>query len=894
MLEFIIFILVVQLVIIFLLLGKIDAVKEQFFDLKDEFYHLKNFLQGSSGIEKIQKNYYSESLQTKKREEEKTDTVAKQDPKVDQPDPEESTETKPPRKIATQDIVTYKKETAQTIPVRSEDPTKEEAFVSEQQEENNEQGQTFEMPQTHDSGFLKSFFSLDNILVKLGAIVLFFGLAFLAKLAIESGYIGIKTRFAGLAVVGIVISLIGYAVRNKNRIYSMIMQGLGIAVLYLTIYSASKFYGIFSLESAFVLMLIVVIIGSLSALAQDSLELAVFSIVGGFMAPILAASHNGNYKLLFGYYALLNIGIFIMSYQKAWRVLNWVGFTFTFVISTVWGVLQYTPDKFAVSESFLLFNFLLYLSISILFAQNRRYNPKGVIDTTLTFGLPSVVFSLQHFLVGHMAYGDAISASAFALLYVGLWFVFRNKKALLSQSYLAIGIIFVTMAIAYYFSQNVTSMLWAFEGSLVIWLSVKQDRKISRYFGEAVLMISAGLYVVNNLSYDMDYIRYFGYITISIALVFASLNLKNTTLEIDAHFDKIFFGAGALIATLATKSLLGNFVDSGCPCLVGSIFVTSVVLYGLYKWTKWEYIENLLYRYIPLGLGVLLLSVFAPSGYQQMSVSHAFVWLIYGVFGYFLLYEFNWKIKDKLHILNFIYMDVLLTNVLYHNTNLPYKLSFVIPSVLFAILFSTNIPNRLYDGFEHIYKIGIRSVLLLFLALWQLMANHYMPDYRLGLPLLNLLEMIQIIVLLLIAYYAFKGDNLSGLYTQVAQKAFFILSFVFVTIVYARAVAHYTGLPYDVGLIKNATFQTGLSIIWAVFGIAFMLLSKRNTSRTLWVVGMALLLVVVAKLFLIDLANSATIQRVISFIAVGALMLLIGYFVPIPPDREEENGQESK
>jgi uncharacterized membrane protein len=48
------------------------------------------------------------------------------------------------------------------------------------------------------------------------------------------------------------------------------------------------------------------------------------------------------------------------------------------------------------------------------------------------------------------------------------------------------------------------------------------------------------------------------------------------------------------------------------------------------------------------------------------------------------------------------------------------------------------------------------------------------------------------------------------------------------------------------------------------------------------------LALVVAKLFLIDLAGTGTIARIISFVAVGLLMLLIGYWSPLPPRQRED------
>ncbi len=44
--------------------------------------------------------------------------------------------------------------------------------------------------------------------------------------------------------------------------------------------------------------------------------------------------------------------------------------------------------------------------------------------------------------------------------------------------------------------------------------------------------------------------------------------------------------------------------------------------------------------------------------------------------------------------------------------------------------------------------------------------------------------------------------------------------------------------------------------------------------------------IVVIKLFLVDLAASGTVAHIISFMIVGALMMAIGYFAPIPSEKE--------
>jgi uncharacterized membrane protein len=62
--------------------------------------------------------------------------------------------------------------------------------------------------------------------------------------------------------------------------------------------------------------------------------------------------------------------------------------------------------------------------------------------------------------------------------------------------------------------------------------------------------------------------------------------------------------------------------------------------------------------------------------------------------------------------------------------------------------------------------------------------------------------------------------------------------------------------------------------------------AARKSIRVAWLAGAVLLAVVVAKLFLVDLSRIGSIERIVSFLGVGLLMLIFGYFSPLPPAAE--------
>ncbi len=110
------------------------------------------------------------------------------------------------------------------------------------------------------------------------------------------------------------------------------------------------------------------------------------------------------------------------------------------------------------------------------------------------------------------------------------------------------------------------------------------------------------------------------------------------------------------------------------------------------------------------------------------------------------------------------------------------------------------------------------------------------------------------------------------------------LGFVAINTVWLRAVHHWAGVPWDADqLFASFLVQAGYSILWTLLAMTLMLVAHRRHTRALWSGGAALLGLTVAKLFLVDLSNRGGSERIVAFIAVGVLMLVVGYFAPIPP-----------
>ena len=131
-------------------------------------------------------------------------------------------------------------------------------------------------------------------------------------------------------------SIVGWRLREKRAVYGQLLQGGGIAGPV-----SHRVCGDAALPPAAVHARFRVAgsrrsRGAVLAVAQNALALAVIGTAGGFLAPILVSTGSGNYVALFTYYAILNLGVFAVAWFRTWRVLNVLGFVFTFTITGLW------------------------------------------------------------------------------------------------------------------------------------------------------------------------------------------------------------------------------------------------------------------------------------------------------------------------------------------------------------------------------------------------------------------------------------------------------------------------------------------------------------------------------------------------------------------------------
>ena len=180
---------------------------------------------------------------------------------------------------------------------------------------------------------------------------------------------------------------------------------------------------------------------------------------------------------------------------------------------------------------------------------------------------------------------------------------------------------------------------------------------------------------------------------------------------------------------------------------------------------------------------------------------------------------------------------------------------------------------------------------LLLVAVWNVTQDGAMAPLP-YVPLANPLDLTSVFALLLcVAGYRLKQAQLLP-YRPQLLAAGAIAAYAWLNLALLRTVSHYLDVPYRAEALFASQFvQAMLSLLWSVTALLMMRHAARRQLRQLWIAGAVLLGVVVAKLFLVDLSNVGGVERIVSFLGVGALMVGIGYLAPFPAARDGENSK---
>ena len=762
---------------------------------------------------------------------------------------------------------------------------------------------------------VQRWFTVGNVPVKIGVLVLFAGVAALLKYGADQGWFTLppELRLAGIAAAALGALAFAWRKRESNRTFALSLQGGAIGVLLLVVFAAFKIFGLMPAGAAFALSIVLVAGAGMLAVLQDAKSLAVFALLAGFLAPIWLSTGSGNHVALFSYYAVLNAAIVGIAWYKSWRVLNLLGFVFTFGIGTAWGLFDYAPEKYATTQPFLALFFVFYLLIPLLFARRQPASRRDFIDGCLVFGMPLVVFSLQAGLMQGGTFEDsrlplAFCALGLGVLYAGLSWLLRRRESYdtLAHSYALLAVGFATLAVPLALSAQATACVFALEGAALAWLGLRQSRLLPQLTGAGLQLAAVVAFFIASADAASGYAP-------TAMPMFANAAFMSALLIAVAGFASAWayrgrFGGVALLYYLwGLAWWLGNGAVEILTHLGHRDEPDAMLAFAaLTGWLAAEVHRRrpataLAWTTLAALASAVPLALWQSGAHQQPFAGHGgWAWLAYAALGVRSLM----CLRDSEHRLagaaQFVWWlvwplvaSLLLAWLPEHVQGMGdgWQAGLIALPWLVVVAFALFRWHWLaapLGGRFDAWRTPLLGTLFAALGLWW-MGSLFVAGGAAPLPwipVLNPMELAQLATLvLLLRWWMPEARVLPP--TQIVLLS--TLAFVWITSVVLHAVHHWGGVPWSDSLISGSLAQTSLTVTWSVLGVLGWVIGSRRGQRMLWLGGAVLMAVVLAKLVFVDRQHLGNLLGIGSFMAYGLLCTVVGYLAPAPPRR---SGQE--
>lgn len=359
---------------------------------------------------------------------------------------------------------------------------------------------------------LETFVGL-NVLSKAGIMLFIVGIIMLGRFA----YLHLNDYFKGglIYLLGAVLIIIGELFNKKEKtVFSTALISGGVAVLFAAVATGHFAFGLYGIRITFMLCILVTAIALALAQQLQSQMVGVFAAVGGYL-PVVAAYMVGFgsaaadktfLPVSCGYFCLLAIVIFIMTYNKKWTAAQFIGYGLHTL--AIIGVSSCADALSKISgfgsapllaAGFAVASFLIYLmtpAVKIFKAQPLSIGDNVLLGINTVIGSIAVVYNANRVIDFYNA-SEKITGIVFLIftvIYAALMaFSVQDKtndKAVSSVISAVSALIFSMLVVPVSFGIDYAPIAWAVEGTVLAVISLERRLKIPEYAGLSCITLS--------------------------------------------------------------------------------------------------------------------------------------------------------------------------------------------------------------------------------------------------------------------------------------------------------------------------------------------------------------------------------------------------------------------
>ena len=669
----------------------------------------------------------------------------------------------------------------------------------------------------------------ENLINKIGILILVLGISFFVKYAIDKNWINEPARVGIGLLAGALVLGVAHRLKANYKAFSSVFVAGAFAIFYFTIAIAFQEYHLFSQTVAFAIMVIITIFSSFISISYNRQELGALSLIAGFAVPYMVSTGDGNYLVLFTYIAILNIGMLLISYFKKWNVVTVLAFVFTCVLFGGWWVSRTAPAEVPHFGAF-VFGTLFYVIFSIAIVINNLRS-KGtfsqiqyfmiVANTFFYFGMGlSIIDSWGLSTKGLFTVALGIYNLIFATVLYRKFGLNKNAVYLL----LGLTLTFATLTIPIQFKGNYITLFWACEAVLLFWLAKKSKIDIFKWSGaivQVLMLVSLMMDWNNNYTYARD---------------------SGTLIQ------PIFIvGLVAIVSLFYTYHLLKKDNEP-------TRFFEITFYPAIYR--QVVFVVGLVVSYF---VGILetqyLATIHNDSEASIISYTAVYHYLFSIVLIYLLLKKDSMILKKGAIMLGIF--NVIIYIFLF--SSLPIR-------DLQGELFK---PERNFSAYLVHFVLLFTNVFYLYLLIKNILKLPAFPEFKTKYALW-VLSIVAVVILSqeLIVQGVFLNSGINAerwlplTRMDVNSEAYFHLHADFLT---------------SISRLKTQIVKVGFPILWGVISFLLLIVGIKKDWKQLRIIALSLLGITIIKLFMYDINDASETGKIIAFILLGVLILIISF-----------------
>ena len=454
-------------------------------------------------------------------------------------------------------------------------------------------------------------------------------------------------------------------------------------------------------------------------------------------------------------------------------------------------------------------------------------------------------------------------------------------------------------------SAHATTCTFALEGAALVWLGLRQARRIPRWIGYGLQGLAGAIAADRFSTFDAMPLTHApaiggGFLDaalLALAGLLSAWLLRRRAAR--APLTVLFLIWGGLWWYAAGGDAIDRFIDHVrlSDAWLGFFSLSALVAVQAVRRFNWSELLVPAAATIALGLPFILYTML--DGHGPLEGWHLAAWAIWFAAAWRTLPALGAKNIRSAGILHFVYLWVcaLLTSAELghfgqrhlHLGDIWLALAVLAPFAALFVLVLRDSPLVRWplDTNTRSARTPLLGSLAVVMGIAWLIGlfEEGRPTPLPYLPVFNPLELAQIAWLVLLALWFRQAQAEGTVYLDAERRmrTLAVAGTVLLTTITLRGVHFLGGVSWSLDMASSPLAQSALSVVWTLAGILAMLVGKRRSSRAVWFGGAALMALVLVKLMLIDRQFLNDLSAIVGVLVVGILLVAVGYFAPVPP-----------